>query len=197
MPYIPFAARRIHAACATSAQPTIEFPRSMTQVQCMDHREVNLKGQAWHFFSTYSGRTTNCNAREKVFWKAFDPTCIIITNLSTALDTNQHGRWNRSLSLSFSPLWLKSWILRYGYQYSKFIDFSKWHPNPTWTWVVIQANLHAMSRDVREVMERHVSIMRGYGLSYRSRGPSAHSDFHESSSTYRIEPWVFSAFCWM
>ena len=32
MPYIPFAARRIHAACATSAQPNIEFPRSMTQV---------------------------------------------------------------------------------------------------------------------------------------------------------------------
>jgi hypothetical protein len=32
MPYIPFAARRIHAACSTSAQPTIEFPRSMTQV---------------------------------------------------------------------------------------------------------------------------------------------------------------------
>jgi hypothetical protein len=36
MPYIPFAARRIHAACATSAQPTIEFPRSMTQVQSID-----------------------------------------------------------------------------------------------------------------------------------------------------------------
>ncbi len=50
--------------------------------------------------------------------------------------------------------------------------------------------MHVMSKDVREVMERHVSIMRGYGLSYRSKGLSANSDFHDSSSTYLIEPWV-------
>ena len=48
-----------------------------------------------------------------------------------------------------------------------------------------------MSKEIRDLMERHAAIMRAYGLSYQARSKnitSSASEIQDSTAAYRLEP---------
>ncbi len=188
MPYVPFAVRRIHAACATSAQANIEFPRSMTQARDAIRFYYLLKSRVTRDILEFACAEQPAATREK--------ECSWSRSIENAASSSSLG-WSRIPACA---------PFRNYTVHGSFTCISN-HPQSSdsdgnaslphfqihggWSWLASsQSNLHVITKEMRELMERHAAIMRSYGLSYQAKSKitSSEAESQNTASGFRIEP---------